>query len=349
MNTGNYTLKHKAYFQAQEIFSFNPKYPSCHASTIAALPGGDLMVAFYAGSVEKASDVTIFLSRFSFDDRNWFAPEIVIDIPDKSLGNPVLFLAPNGILWLFFLIMEGKKWYDCSLHYIQSSDLGYTWGTPQTLQGELGWTIRNNLIVLQNGEILFPLDDNRQGFSFFMISRDIGKTFQKLGRIVSDPFNEQPAVVQLSDGSLLCYARTFGKGGHCWASRSQDGGKTWIEAVPGPFKNPNSAMAMIRLASGNLVAVYNDSDNYRYRTPLVMSLSEDEGRTWPYLRVLEDQPGQFTYQTTQLDNSKSIEFSYPAIVQDEKGLIHITYTNNSRRNIKCVHVDEIWLRQTKKG
>lgn len=342
-------MNQKPVYHAQEISTSRPEYPSCHASTIAALPGGDRLLAFYAGSVEKAKDVTIFLSRYSLEENVWRVPEIMLDIPERSLGNPVLFLAPNGVLWLFFLIMEGQKWYECSLHFIQSNDLGYTWGQPQTLQGKLGWTVRNNLVVLQNGEILFPLDDNSQGYSFFMVSNDNGETFRELGRIVSEPFNEQPAVVQLSDATLLCYARTFGKGGYCWMSRSQDGGQTWSKAVPGPFKNPNSAMAMIRLASGNLVAAYNDSDNFRYRTPLVVSMSEDEGNSWPFRRVLEGQAGEFTYKTTQLDNSDSIEFSYPAIVQDEAGMIHISYTNDSRQNIKCVQVNEAWLRHADEG
>lgn len=329
----------------QEIFTFMPEFPSCHASTVAALPGGDLLVAFYSGSVEKAKDVTILYARYSYANNDWQQPEILLDYPDRSLGNPVFFLAPNGVLWLFFLIMEGQKWYECSLHYIQSKDLGITWGEPQTFQGKLGWTIRNNLIVLDNGDILFPLDDNSKGYSFFMRSQDGGKTFQELGRITSEPHNEQPAVVQLSDGSLLCYARTYGKGGHCWEAHSQDNGQTWTEAMPGPFKNPNSAMAMIRLASGNLVTIYNDSDHYRFRTPLVVSMSEDEGETWPFRRTLENQPGEFTYSTTQLDNSGSVEFSYPAIVQDEFGTVHFTYTNDSRRNIKHVQVNEAWLRE----
>jgi predicted neuraminidase len=340
----NDIIKSAPVYQAQEIFSHLSEYLSCHASSIAALPNGDLLVAFYAGSVEKAEDVSIFLSLYSSAKDIWQSPQIVMDIPEKSLGNPVLFLAPNGILWLFFLVMEGNKWSECSLHYIQSIDHGTSWEEPQIFQETPGWTVRNNLIVLQDGAILFPLDDNSLGYSFFMRSRDNGVTFQELGRIISQPFNEQPAVVQLSDGSLLCYTRTGGKGGHCWASHSHDGGETWSKAIPGPFKNPNSAMAMIRLASGNLVTVYNDSDNYRYRTPLVVSLSLDEGRTWPFRRVLEDQPGEFTYRTTQLDNSSSVEFSYPAIVQDESGMIHITYTHDSRRNIKYVRVNEAWLK-----
>jgi predicted neuraminidase len=101
-------------------------------------------------------------------------------------------------------------------------------------------------------------------------------------------------------------------------------------------------MAMIRLASGALLAVYNASDHFRYRTPLSVALSLDEGLTWPYVRHLEDREGEFTYRTDRLDNSGSVEFSYPAAVQDAEGYLHVTYTN-CRENIKHAVFNEGWL------
>ena len=340
----------KPFYHAQEIFPFLPDYPSCHASTIVSLPDGDLLVAFYAGTVEKAPDVAILLSdsrdsrRYQRQEASWSPPRVVVDVPDKSVGNPVLFLDPSGILWLFFLVMQGHKWYHCTIHYIQSTDYGVTWGPERVFRGEPGWTTRNNLLVLDNGEILFPLSDNVEGCSVFMSSGDGGQTWQRLGKVVSDPHNEQPAVVQLSDGSLLSHMRTAGKGGRCWQSRSFDGGRSWTPAETGPFSNPNAALATIRLNSGSLAVVYNDSDYFRFRTPLNVALSLDDGATWPFVHSLETREGKFTYLTTRLDNSDSVEFSYPAIAQDREGYIHITYTN-CRDNIKHVMLNEAWLRQ----
>ena len=162
--------------------------------------------------------------------------------------------------------------------------------------------------------------------------------------IVSTPKNEQPAVVQLADGSLLAYMRTGGTGGSCWASRSFDFGRTWTPAEPGPFKNPNSAMAMIRLASGNLVAVYNDSADHNYRTPLNAALSLDDGATWPFIRSLETRPGRFNYLGVSVDGQDNVEYSYPAIAQSRDGLIHIVYTND-RENIKHLACNETWLQE----
>lgn len=337
-------MNHKPFYKAEALFPTLLDYPSCHASTLVCLPDGELLTAFYAGTVEKAPDVAIFGGRYVAAQKKWSFPALLVDVPEKSVGNPLLFLDPTGVLWLFYLVMEGHKWHHCTIHYRQSEDFGHTWGPSEAFRSQPGWTTRNNLIVLENGTYLFPLSDNVEGCSVFMRSVDAGRSWDELGRIRSDPRNEQPAVVQLSDGSLLTYARTSGKGGPCWQSRSFDQGMTWTEAEPGPFPNPNAALAMIRLASGHLVVVYNDSDHFCYRTPLNVALSTDEGDTWPFVRTLEDQPGEFTYRTDRLDNSDSIEFSYPAIAQDEEGYIHIAYTN-CRENIKHVIVNEAWLVQ----
>ena len=330
-------------FRSQEIFDSLPELPSCHASTVLALPGGDLLMAFYAGSVEKAADVSILLCRYAAASASWSRPAVVVDIPEKALGNPLLHRDRAGTVWLYYLVMQGHKWYHCTIHSVRSMDGGHTWQGDTLFRSNPGWTTRNNLIELADGEYLFPLSDNVAGCSVFMRSVQGGRSWRELGRIESEPNNEQPAVVQRSDGSLLAIMRTGGKGGACWESLSYDGGITWSPAVPGPFKNPNSAMSMIRLASGSLVAVYNDSDHFRRRTPLRVALSPDEGLSWPHVRTLEDRLGEFTYLTTRLDNSDSIEFSYPALAQDDAGIIHATYTN-CRVNIKHAAFNEAWLR-----
>jgi predicted neuraminidase len=333
----------KSIFSSAPIFSSLPTHPSVHASTIEAMPDGDLLVSFYAGTVEKSKDITIFLCRYNAKTKTWSPPAILVNDPDYPLGNPVLFLAPNKTLWLYYLIMRGQKWHTCTLHSIQSQDFGYSWEKGPDFPDSLGWTIRTNPITMDNNEILFPLCDESKRYSFFMTSKDDGQVWQTQGKITSEPFNLQPAVIQRSNHELLTLIRTGGTGGHCWKSTSNDYARSWSPAVPGPFKNPNSALAMIKLTSGNLVAVYNDSNRRIYRTPLVVSLSEDEGETWPYTRVLEDRKGKFTYSTDRTDNWSSIEFSYPAIVQSRDDLIHIVYTNDSRRNIKHTQLNEAWI------
>lgn len=49
--------------KVEEIFKFNPQLPENHASTIAEMPNGDILVAWFGGSEEGAKDLAIYSSR----------------------------------------------------------------------------------------------------------------------------------------------------------------------------------------------------------------------------------------------------------------------------------------------
>ena len=114
--------------------------------------------------------------------------------------------------------------------------------------------------------------------------------------------------------------------GEIWRSTSDDSGRTWKAAHPTELPNPNCGVDMVRLHSGNIALVYNDTP--RGRTPLTVALSIDEGETWGYKRDLETEEG---------------EYSYPAVIQTRDGGIHVTYTYR-RVSIMHVEIDEAWIR-----
>ena len=62
-------------------------------------------------------------------------------------------------------------------------------------------------------------------------------------------------------------------------AESTDGGWTWSEGRDSAFPNPNAAVDFLKLASGNLLLVFNDS--MTSRTPLVAALSTDGDRDVP--------------------------------------------------------------------
>ena len=93
------------------------------------------------------------------------------------------------------------------------------------------------------------------------------------------------------------------------------------------FYNPDSGINAIALKSGAIVLAYNN--NPWDRTPLNLAMSEDGGKSWPYTKTLE---------------TRNMEFSYPFMIQDSDGIIHITYTSDGRKFIKHAEFNEAWLK-----
>ena len=110
-------------------------------------------------------------------------------------------------------------------------------------------------------------------------------------------------------------------------SESHDGGATWANGRDSAFPNPNSAVEFLKLRSGALLLVYNDS--MTRRTPLTAALSLDADKSYPYRRNLAE--GQ---------NS----FAYPIGFQAADGLIHIVYTSDGRTVINHAVFSEEWVK-----
>jgi len=305
------------------IFEQSAQIPSSHASTIVQLPDGDMLCAWYSGTAEGRKDVAIWASRFEQKSGKWSAPYVLADTANKSDGNPVLFVAPDGKVYLYFVTIEGTNWAMASIKSIVSEDGAKTFGPVQPFRKKWGWMPRNHLVTLASGHVLFPLYDEVYWKSVFMLSKDNCKTWQKAGKIPTRPGNIQPAVVQFDDGSLMSLSRTRGK--RIWRSYSQDQGMTWSKAEEIDLPNPNAGIDLIRLESKELVLAFNNTDSKR--TPLSIALSKDNGKTWPVIKNIE---------------TENFEFSYPSLAQAADGKIWLTYTWK-RKAIGYAVFDLEWL------
>jgi predicted neuraminidase len=184
--------------------------------------------------------------------------------------------------------------------------------------------VKNKVIVLKNKEILIPCYDDENGDVFMLITKDL-KNYEEYKVPLSQTYIEQPAILQKEDGTLLMYLRTNSR--YIYQSTSSDNGRTWTIPSPTIFPNPNSGIDLLKTKKGNFILVYNHSSNRR--TPLNIALSEDEGKTWRYNKILENEEG---------------EFSYPQVIQTSDNLIHIVYTYK-RKKIKHVILEEEWIRK----
>ncbi|MCH2114819.1 MAG: glycoside hydrolase [Pirellulales bacterium] len=106
---------------------------------------------------------------------------------------------------------------------------------------------------------------------------------------------EEPVVVELKDGHLLCFMRS--SCGRILQSTSEDGGEHWMKVRATSIAMSNSPCALRRLPeTGDLVLLWNMvsaeeiSNGYR-RGRLAIAISKDDGLTWENVQTLGLSPG----------------------------------------------------------
>jgi predicted neuraminidase len=177
------------------------------------------------------------------------------------------------------------------------------------LYQRLGWATRCKPTVLPTGRILLPLYTDTFSISIMAVSDDAGANWYASGPLVG-PGNIQPTVLRRNDGSLVAYMRDSFDTGRIQVCESRDDGLTWGKVVSSDLPNPGAGIDAVRLANGHWALVYNDSS--RSRAQLAVSISDDEGRTWPHIRHLEIH--------------KEGRYHYPAVIQGRDGTIHAIYS-----------------------
>jgi predicted neuraminidase len=316
--------------------------PYKHPARIEALANGDLYAVYYGGEGEYAIDTGVFGSRLKKGGRKWTAPVRIAHDPFRSLGNAVVWQAPDGLVWLFYVVRYGETWSTSRVQAKVSRDNARTWSDAFPLVSDMGMMVCNRPIVLHNGDYLLPLY-YETGHDTEMTAPDScglflrydlkKKEWKQTGRIRSAAGNIQPVPVEIREIFLVAYIRRGGRfepttNGWTIRAESHDGGWTWSEGVNTKFKNPNSAVDFIKLRSGNLLLVFND--NMNDRTPLTVALSTDNDKTWPWRRNVAEGP---------------YDYAYPMAVQTADGKIHLIFTSHERTVVNRAVFDEDWIKQ----
>jgi predicted neuraminidase len=201
------------------------------------------------------------------------------------------------------------------------------------LQQRLGWMFRVHPFVTKTGRILLPLYSDGFSFSMMAYSDDRGGTWTCTPPLVGAG-NVQPTIAQRRDGTLVAYFRDNGPPPkRVMVCESVDNGATWSRVRDTDVADPGAGVEVLALRSGRWIMVGNRTENGRHQ--LAVSISTDEGRTWPNVKYLEREP------------EGGGGFSYPSVIQARDGTIHVTYSWNVKgtagESIKYVRFQENWL------
>jgi predicted neuraminidase len=308
--------------RVEEFIAENPPTPTSHASTICDSKAG-LLAAWFGGTKERARDCVIWLSRH--DGRQWSTPVEVArgdeDGDDQwPCWNPVLFQRKSGgALWLFYKVGPSPaEWWG---RFKTSRDGGLSWSRSTRLPNYTIGPVRNKPVELADGTILCGASTENQGWRVHMEwFRDPHTRWQ-----TTPPLNSamdwgaiQPTILLWPGKRIQILCRS--KQRSVVEAWSEGNVREWSRMRRTQLPNPNSAIDAVMLQSGQALLVYNPSTENR--SQLVVGRSPD-GSNWNPVLTLEDGNG---------------EFSYPAIIQDRGGMVHVTYTWK-REKIKHVMFD----------
>jgi predicted neuraminidase len=288
------------------------------------LRDGSILAAWFGGTAEANPDSSIRISHRR--DNTWTPPRKMPRVSGKPHWNPVLFLAPDNTLRLYFKAGDWPSTWSTWL--TTSRDDGATWTQPTPLENTDNrpcGPVKNKPVILHDGTWLAPnsVETTKEWDAFVDISTDGGFTWShsQMVPIDHDTFPGlgiiQPTLWETRPGHVHMLLRS--SAARVCRSDSTDGGRTWSPVRQTGMPGPNSGLDLAQLADGALALVFNPVADHSFgsRSPLTIALSTDNGETWPRRLDIETQRGA--------------EFSYPAIIALRNGDIAITYTWKRQR------------------
>ncbi|WP_380181969.1 exo-alpha-sialidase [Kalamiella sp. sgz302252] len=259
-------LVHPANEDPRQLVAMLPSTcPQNHAANLLPLPNGDLLCVWFGGTQEGIADISVWCSRLAKNSERWSEPQKLSDDSSRSEQNPVLFLAPDNVLWLLWTAQKSGNQDTAIVRFRQSHDFGKSWGPIATLLDKPGTFIRQPIVVLPNGNWLLPVFYctthpgekwvGNYDTSAVKISADQGKTWRDVA-VPESTGCVHMNITLLKDGSLLALFRSRWAD-NIYASRSDDNGESWSAPQPTELPNNNSSIQATTLANGDLALVFN--------------------------------------------------------------------------------------------
>lgn len=302
---------------------------ACHAATLAEVKPGKIIAAWFGGSYEGAKDVSIYCCTiYPVQGKPKRVALPVVKVKDTlPCWNPVLYKSKSGMLYLFYKV--GKNPREWKGYMITSKNEGDSWSKPRALpEGFLG-PIKNKPIEVRKGILLCPssvetIMDNRW-MSHVELYNEATLQWRKIPIDSASKFGViQPTLLSHNADTVQALMRS--RQNRVVESWSYDGGNSWQKMDTLSVLNPNSGIDAVRLNRSCFLLVnsplLSGKDWFNGRNVLELAYSKD-GRHWSHLQTLENEPEG--------------EFSYPAIINDSRGVVHIIYTYN-RQNFKYAQV-----------
>jgi hypothetical protein len=184
------------------------------------------------------------------------------------------------------------------------------------------------------GLVLLPVyNDFRIRFSNVILIDERGRVVGRRRVSIADGSIE-PDIVPLSTSKALAFSRTAGSN-PVRISETDDAGWTWKTREGVTIPSQDNPVAVMRLDDSSLLIVYNAwrRPTDRQAGPLVIAVSDDEGRHWRPLAVLDQGRGR-----GMLDH-------YPSLVATSDGAFLMLFTRTLAvgSELRTVQFNRAWI------
>ncbi|SMD01024.1 exo-alpha-sialidase [Rhizobium sp. RU36D] len=265
-----------------------------HASFLHLREDGSLICAWFGGSLEGKSDISIYASVLTPDASNWGPPQRLSFDPAHSEQNPVLFQAPDGRLLLFHTSQPSGNQDECRIRMAEvasdaSDPTKLTTTEGRYLDLPRGSFVRAPVVVRSDGAWLLPIFrciprpgqkwNGSHDTAALGISEDAGATWrleelhQSIGCVHMSP-------VPLAPKNMAAFFRRR-QADFVYRTESNDDGRTWSAPQPTDMPNNNSSIAAISLDGGRIAIIgnpVNAAASPDRRTSLYDELGEADDR-----------------------------------------------------------------------
>ncbi|MTH77866.1 sialidase family protein [Paracoccus aestuariivivens] len=280
--------------QRIEAFLPSPKIQN-HAAFLHLLPDGALICAWFGGTLEGKSDISIHASILSHEADSWGPAQQLSDDPDHSEQNPVIFAAPDEGLWLFHTSQPSGNQDECRIRMVALTrdpldPLRLSTGESRYLDDlPRGCFVRGQVTLRGDGAWLLPIFrcvsrpgqkwNGSHDVAAVGVSQDGGKSWT-LNEVPASIGSVHMSPVAGKNGVVPAYYRRR-QADAVHVSLSQDQGASWDAPRPTDLPNNNSSIAAIRMADGRIAVICNlasaQSSTDR-RASLYDELGEDDDR-----------------------------------------------------------------------
>lgn len=345
---------------APEAGSNHPFYTHNHQPSIYWLDNGDLLAIWFSTEKESGTEMTVLASRLRAGNNEWDPSSEFFKSDERNMTGSSLFNDGKGTLYHFNGMgpKGGRGWDNLALLLRTSQDNGETWTVPVAIGPEIKGRhqVISGTLKTSRGAIIqaCDADPSSSGGTAIHVSNDAGKSWMDAGvgkpkPVFADGQKGEGTIagihgglVELKDGKLMAFGRSDNINGKMPMSLSEDLGKTWTySASPFPPIHSGQRLVLTRLNEGPIMFIsfthhpdkeggmtFKDENGQEFTGKgMYVSLSYDEGKTWPVRKLLT--PGSGNYD----GGAWTRDFHATSTQAEPKGYLAVTQSPDNMINL----------------